>query len=264
MTDLSLICGLPIQLDEDTNNIFYGEKVKFDNQIEIALEEIIPVLLNKYLKYPERVYKHYENVSYFQDEFLKSNNVSYDVIQIPYGLLGIEFVKTHVYYSDYKANKYDCIVEVIKGQLTVLVQRNSEEEDDEYPATLVDEIQIIKVKEGEKLAIPTGVFYTFVNTGSSNVIFSIVASKNHKPVNYQVFDKEKGMAFYIISKNARLEVVANPKYKLNCKAQKITLDKMEEDLKERYLLPLFSKDEEPLYNILKTKLKEIEEIIKSY
>src|SRR6185369_2815659 len=205
MTDLSVICGLPIKLDEESEAIFYDDSVVFEKQINVALSEITPILLNKFLRYPETVYRYYSNVSYRPDQRILSKNASYNVIQIPYGLLGVEFVKTHIYYSEFVHNKYDCIIEVIRGELTVLVQKNSEvdEFDAEFDsATNVEEINIINVTAGEKICIPTGVFYTFVNCTNRNVIFAIVSGKNSKPIDYSILYRERGLAFYIISKNA--------------------------------------------------------------
>lgn len=247
MIDLSEVAGLAVKFDEERGDFFWGEDITCADQRCVPLSEIIPVLLNKYLKYPEIVYKHSQNVT--TKDFAVSNNLTYDLIYIPYGLLGIEYMKTHVYFSDFSENKYDCVVEVLVGNLTIVLQKNEDQGADFQYDTCVDEITIVNVKKEDKFAIPRGFFYTFVNTGLGPLIIAKVSANKNKQIDYSMLRKEKGLACYIISKNAKIETVANPKYKINCKLKPISVRQYNEKRKPMFYEQL-GKNDEPLAKIM--------------
>ncbi len=248
MTDLSKICGLPIQIDEDTQSIYYDESVKFDKELNVPISEIVPVLLNKFIKYPENVYKQYRKILNTGAD--NSQNLSYDLMVIPFGLLGIEYIKTHIYYSKPVKDKFACFLEMVRGEVTVIIQKNKENEDPYAYTTAVENVDILVLKEGERLAIPTGVYYTFVNTGTNQTIFTVVYANMHQKIDYSTLQKEKGLAFYIISKNARLEIVANPKYKTECEACKHSMNELDEEERTMYIHSLLN-EKAPLYDMLR-------------
>lgn len=250
MIDLSNISGLPIFFDEETASISYEDCVNCSVSDDIQLNAIIPTLLNKYLKYPEVVYSHHKNLAHVND-LDGLNGFTYDIVVIPYGLLGIEYIRTHVYYSNHVEGKYDCIVEILSGELSVVMQKNDDEDDPYAFETQVDHMQLITLKKGERLAIPTGYFYTFVNTSSEPVVFSKVAGADHEPVDYNVIQKERGLAYYVISKNARTEVVPNPKYKINNEIQFVSLDDLLED--DTFFIAELYEEPQPLYHVFSQK-----------
>ncbi len=247
MIDITEISGLPIKIDEDRGRILCDDCLEYQAEVHVPLSKLTPILLNKYLKYPEVVYKHHINV--------KSRNSTldgkfrYDLIHLPFGLLGIEFIKTHVYYSRYVPDKYDCVIEVYAGTLTIMIQKNREKEDPYEFETSVDDITVINIGKGQRVAIPTGVFYTFINTGMSPVIFAKITAFNHKEIDYSIFRREKGLAYYLISKNAKIEIVANPKYKICCEMKLLDIKKLIKAEDKIYLCDQFKESEEPLFNL---------------
>lgn len=254
MVDLSYISGLPIQLDEDTNTIYYNDTVDFVSEEDIGLQEIIPVLLNKFLKYPEKVYTQHSKVT--RSDFDYTNkNISVDLVMLPFGLLGIEYIKTHIYFSEFVENKYACFIEVVRGEVTVLIQKNKDNPDPYAFNTFVEKIDIINLSEGDRLAIPTGLYYTFINTGNAQTVFTVAHSGHHKNIDYSKIQKEKGLAFYIISKNARLEIVANPKYRIQCEPVRGYFRKLGEESTKFYRHKLIKKDE-PLFESIKQSIDE--------
>ncbi len=248
MIDLSSICGLPIQLNEETGEITVEGDSNFEKEIEVALNEIIPVLLNKFLRYPEKVYKMHSKVFRSQG----ASDLEYSLIQIPYGLLGIEFIKTHIFYSDFDSEKVSSFVEVVSGEITLIIQRNKESQDEYAYTREVDNVDIIKLSKGDRIAIPAGVYFTFVNTGSQQCLIAVVTSSKVRKVDYSNFQRERGLAYFIISKNARLEIVANPRYKVACKACQTPFKK----LKQKYTHDLI-KEKQPLYSMLSSRLEEL-------
>ena len=210
MINLTDICGIPIFLDQESSELHYDEEVSCNLQTQVDIREISPVLLNKSLKYPERVYKQY--VVQHADE--QEENNLYDIFQLPSGLLGIEYIKTHVYKMDEQLNSCSCVVEVSKGELMIVIQENNNNEGS-YNTTEVKDFKIIELSAGDRIAIPSGVLFTFINAGSQEVVF-VVISNVLEPLKLftDFLVKERGLAYFIISKNARMEIVANPKYKI--------------------------------------------------
>ncbi len=259
MIDLSDICGLPLYLDEETGTLQYGEEVECTFQKEIGLKEIIPILLNKFLKYPEQVYKQYVDVKNYECKH-KDAGISYDIIQLPSGLLGIEYIKTHVYRSEEKEGKYSSIIEVTKGILTVIIQKNDNSNIDPFSSTVVKDVKIIELIAGDRFAIPSGVLYTFVNTSNDQVVFVVISnSLSHLDYTRNLI-KEKGLAYFIISKNARLEVVANPKYKIEKPVEKHKWRKMQDEEKS-----VFSNDfvnsSDSMYNLLSNSFADLANVL---
>lgn len=262
MVDLSEISGISLFVNEELKKLDLGHEVKFKEEILVKLSHLSPILLNKYLKYPESVYWHLKNL-YLEDKNLKDSSITYDLFFMPAGLLGIECVKTHVFYSPSSCDKFACIVEVLMGELTITLQKNEENNscnNFETP-TLIKELYIIKVKKGERFAIPTGYFYTFSNTSFSLLVFAKVSGVELKEINYSLLQKEKGLALYLILKNAKVEAVANPKYKIT---EKIKLTSLERFLKNNNIyrqLPLL-KERKPLYYLFRDLIsKEVAKIL---
>lgn len=247
MTDLSKLVGLTVLIDEDQGRVSFGNEIMCEEKI-VRLTDIIPVLLNKYLRYPELVYKFHPNVRKTE---CGDCQFSYNFFYIPYGLLGVEFMKTHVYFSEFQENKYSSFVEVHSGNLSVIIQRNGEREDEFDSNTYVEELKVVHLVKGQKLAIPSGVYYTFVNTGVKPAIFSMITSPILSIMDYQNIKKEKGLACFVISKNSKVATVINPKYKIRSKLQTLSLEKFmkQEGFKEIFLKP-FVKFEEPLVNFM--------------
>ncbi len=254
MIDLSDICGFSAYYDEASDTIFYGDTVIIKDKYKVPLNAITPVLLNKFLRYPEEVYE--QSKMLISEEY---QDLEYNLIVIPYGLLGIEYVKTHIYYSDPVPGKYACMVEVQKGEISVLVQKNRRQSSIEFH-TYVDDIKIIKLSAGDRICIPTGVFYTFINTGTTQAIFGVVSSNNHTQIDYSMLSKEKGLAFYVISKNARMEIVANPKYKCPYRPIEKRFGELAEDQKQQYVNQVID-EKLSLYQILQKKAAQVMSVL---
>jgi len=247
MIDLSEVSGLPLKFDEEHCQILTTPEVKFESERVVVLSEIIPILLNKSLRYPERVYKQYHNLTNGKPS---NPSVSYDILVMPIGLLGIEFMKTHIFYSDHQEGYYDSMIEVLSGNLTILIQKNREKEDSLQFETYVDEVEIFTLRKGERLSIPTGYLYTFFNTGITPVVFAKIASINHEGADYRIFKKEKGLAYYLISKNAKVEVVANPRYKIDCQVKFYNSKKLKTEENTNYIHQYLAGSTDPIIEFI--------------
>ena len=245
--DLYGVTGLNIVLNEDTGILEFGGSVTCETDIHIPLNAMSPILLNKFLRYPERVYTEHKNVR--SDVNKHNDELTYDLIHIPQGLLGIEYTKTHIYYSQFKEGKFDCIVEVVNGSVTVFIQKNHELQNPELN-TNVENIIMVELHVGDRFAVPTGFMYTFVNTGNTHSVISLVTHKNHSPIDYSMLKKEKGLAYYIISKNAKSEIVANPKYRVTKHPRQKCISELDDDFKLKCASSFINDSADSLYTVL--------------
>lgn len=256
MIDLTDHCGFSVKYDELRGKLLMNPENCCENEEMVYLREMVPSLLNKSVKYPEKVYKHHKGVVH--DD--KTNQLRYDLVFIPYGLLGIEFIKTHIFYTPEVEGKYACTIEAVTGDLVVMMQKNAEKESPYQFDTMVEEAIIVSLKIGDKLSIPTGMMYTFVNVGMTPVIFSKVTRRDAAPLDYNTIQREKGLAYYIISKNAKVEAVANPKYKLRNKLIRATAANLfkKEELNLRYgMINSVLGEKESLFSLFRNKGKNV-------
>jgi oxalate decarboxylase/phosphoglucose isomerase-like protein (cupin superfamily) len=222
MFNLQDSCCLDINVDLDSHRLICGNKVRHQGCNRVKLKNILPALLNKSLCYPEDVYDVYRKVFSEDDLKLGDSDISFDIMYVPPGLLGIEFTKTHIYFNPKSdPGRLSCIIEVHYGILTIIMQKNKNKLDPFEFETHVEEGLMVKVRKGEKLAIPQGYFYTFVNTEEIPVIFVRVYRKEGI-VDYNTLRRERGLAYFCIRKNARQEIVLNPTYKNTPKIRDIS------------------------------------------
>ena len=212
MIDLYSISSLPIQFNFSDSSFIFHDCINCRNRIKVSLSNLIPALLNKSLRYPEYVYEENEGLYSTNDQsFFNGTPLHYDIVVLPAGLLGIEYIKTHIYFSPESEGKTASFIECLYGILTVLIQKNEPKEEFDFD-TSVNEGIMIKLRRGEKIAIPTGYYYTFINSRNTPVIFSRI-SVNKGIVDYNDLSHEQGLGYFAIRKNARTEIVFNPRYR---------------------------------------------------
>jgi Glucose-6-phosphate isomerase (GPI) len=226
MIDLQSNSGLPLLFDDINEKFRYGEGVIFDSLQRVPLSSMIPGLLNKALKYPETVYLEHKNIRHQQDdEIFRSTGMHFDIVMLPSGLMGVEFIRSHIFYAESKEKDVQGVSEIIEslsGNLTILLQRNEPKGEWDFD-TRVSEGLVVKLKEGEKMVIPTGYYYTFINTRIHPVVFSRFYSEKCA-CDYSRFQKEQGLAYFAIRKNAKQEIVLNPRYREIPKIEKRTAE----------------------------------------
>lgn len=176
----------------------------------VSLDSMMPVLLNKYIRYPESVYSE----TIYRQTCRDNQGLRLYFIHIPPNLLGVEFTKTHVYYIKKLEQKYAGFVQVLSGQVKLIAQKKHFSNPDYTFATSVEEVKIKSIDTNTKVSIPSGFLFTFINCQGEDAIVSIMCRGLYK-LDYSEIEKEKGLAFYIISKNTKTEIVANPRYRVN-------------------------------------------------
>jgi len=132
-------------------------------------------------------------------------------------LAGIEFVKTKVT----RSKNYTRIIEILYGGAIVLLQR--------YRTPKDNKIYKLVAKKGQKIIVPSGYDLVIVNTRqNSTLIFAEFSCT--KAISRVVLDDNSGMAYYVIRKNAKQEVVRNPNYKIVNEPDKIDMEKLIQSL----------------------------------
>lgn len=247
-------CNLSILFDSKNNRLLFDDSVIRDAVNTVSLFSLLPTLLNKSLSYPEKVYNEYLSVHHTQDNDLAESDVSFDIVYMPSGLLGIEYIKSHIYYIPRatSAGTFTTVIEVLYGEITIILQKNKQKQDEFDFETAVSEGYLVKVKQGEKCAIPKGYFFTFINTSDFPAIF-VKINKDKTHIDYSLLDREGGLAYYCIRKNAREEIVLNPRYRSAPHIKSINPDFFLNEVEMDW--------NSPLYEILKTQKTILDEVL---
>lgn len=212
MINLQEISSLPITFDDRDNALFVGENASCDQISRIKLSEMIPILLNRTLVYPDKVYNEYLDVKYIDDEkVFKSKGLHYNVLVMPTGLLGVEYTKSHIYTTDKAKTDIIGVIEVLYGAGTLIMQKLAPKDEFDFD-TSVESVVIVKVPKGARVPIPAGYQYAFINTRSKPLVIAKL-TKNDGRLDYRTMRKEQGLSYYAIRKNARQEYVKNPRYR---------------------------------------------------
>ena len=176
-------------------------------------------LLNTNLSCPELFSKQYIKLDIGSQ--LKRAGLRYDISIIPPNLAGIEYVKTIGHYNDFisKSTSAPEIVNVLHGSLTVILQKARQTKQTlkeksllkSFQFNILDFVYIFKLAKGDKLVIPPNWGHVFVNTRQFPAIWGLL--RTSKDFKIRRFAPERGASYYFIRKNARQEIVRNPRYK---------------------------------------------------
>lgn len=200
--------GFPIIYDGDELIV---KDFSFKDSVEVGIDDIRNQLLNKELSCPETFYKKYRRLD--DNDIYKSKNLKINFYTLKPNLAGIEFVKTRAT----RCNRYARIFDFVYGGATVLLQN--------YVSPKNNRTITISAKKEQKIIIPAGYSVVVVNTRqNSNLIFAEYLSINARP--RVVLDERNGLAYYIIRKNAKQEIVRNPSYKIINEPEKLEWDKI--------------------------------------
>lgn len=236
---LAQFAGFPLNIGLDLDEVSFPlEEVNCLSTVKVALTDLL--LLNRSVQHPKNVYTIYQGVKHVDDQHNWPEDLNYDLVCIPAGLLGIEYMKSHIYHAS--AGVISSVIQVISGEATILMQKNKPNS----AFTMVEEVVMATVKAGEKAVIPADYYYVFVNTGEEPVVFARVAQRDHI-ADYQHLTKQNGAAYFLISKNALPQLVANPKYRIRPVVKQLSASEL--NRKAGYILPAHT----PLYGDTKAQ-----------
>jgi hypothetical protein len=244
---------IAVNLNTSNHNfVFNKEKMVIPKSVQdISLDDIKDILLNNQIKYPDYVYTEARGVyQKIHEKLFIDSGVKHSLIYLPNSMLGVEFVKSHIYTSPFieKINstsvkkilnaikgkvevdaKFAAILECIYGNCVVIMQRRITKSNpkDIYASSTHDVIEsgIAKLKKGERTLIPPGYDYSIINIKSSPCIVSKFYKQTYQ-LNYKSIKDSKGLGYYVIRKNGRIEVTPNSKYKSAVKIRNIKIKEM--------------------------------------
>lgn len=185
----------------------------------VGIDEIRPQLLNKELNCPEIFYKKYMHLT--DGETIEKKKLSINYYVLYPNLAGIEYVKTRAS----RCNMYPRIIEVAHGGGKILLQK--------FNSPLDNQFIITTAVKGSKYIIPAGYSFCLANTRQNSKFVVEEIHFNEAKIRVVLADKS-GMAYYVIRKNAKQEVVRNPNYKIFNKPEIVN---WEEKLKEYGITP---------------------------
>ncbi|HCC67655.1 TPA: hypothetical protein DEP90_00340 [Patescibacteria group bacterium] len=196
-TNLKQSSGLPL--------FFNGEEIQSEEYQPkdisiITIEDIKPQLLNLDLDCPETFYVKYKDIDNQLGD-LKNMGLRVNLYLMKPNLAGIEFVKSKAT----KCSKYPRLFEIIYGGGNVLLQK--------YVSPIENRIYRLQIKKGSKLLVPPGYSICLINTRQASTLIALEISPRNSRTRVVLEDK-RGMSYYIIRKNAKVEIVRNPAYKI--------------------------------------------------
>lgn len=220
MINFKRVSGLSLHFDNNFNNIVFEPDVDSEGKIDINIDHLRGELLNSALTCPKLFCTQYLRID--QRNLMKKRNLRYDLVVIPPNLAGIEYVKNKGHYNDLVTSRHSSpeLVEVLYGWASVLLQRPRVKPsnngtwssiNDMYDFPRLEDVIVFKLQRGDKLIIPSGWGHVFINTRQTPLVFAMI--RNTREFMIRRFIPEKGAGYYFIRKNARQEVVRNPKYK---------------------------------------------------
>jgi len=209
--DLRNSSGFPITYNNDALEI---KDFSFQEVVDITIDDIRPQLLNKELTCPDIFYRKYKNLD--NNDIYKSKKVKVNFYTLKPNLAGIEYVKTRAT----RCSKYPRIIETVHGGAIIILQN--------YEGPNRNRIIISSTKKKQKVIVPAGYALVVVNARqNSNLVFSEYLFIKSRP--QVVLDVRDGLAYYVIRKNAKQEIVRNPNYKIVNEPEKIDWDSITQE-----------------------------------
>lgn len=210
------------------NIVYNGEGLEFTDidylsALDISVDLIRPHLLNRELTCPDIFYTKYFEID--KDGIYKKKKLKVNFSVVKPNLAGIEFVKTR----STRSEKYPRILEIVYGGGILLMQK--------FENKFESDIISINIKKNMKIVVPAGYDVVMVNTRQVGAL--IVEEIASVKANIKTtLDDMHGMAYYVIRKNAKQEVVRNPEYRAASEIRKVNWDKVLSDIKITGKTPL--------------------------
>lgn len=128
------------------------------------------------------------------------------------GRYGIEYPKTYGHYHTASHEKE--IYKLVAGKGLFLLQKKHVDDMGNLVQDIVEEVIVVTAETaGEEVKIPDGYAHSWTNIGETPLITFDNWDWGHKPTDYEPIKEMKGMAFYIVENNGKVELIPNNTYK---------------------------------------------------
>lgn len=117
--------------------------------------------------------------------------------------LGEEFPKT---FGHYNGTPVPELYHLALGEGVLLLQKKTEEENK------VSEVLLIKAQPGDEIIIQPEYGHSWSNTSQGVLISLDNWKEGHQPSDYEIIEKNHGMAYYLIKDGESIKALPNPNY----------------------------------------------------
>lgn len=210
MIDLTDSSGLPIMLNPENNQLYFGEGVIVQTNKRRLAGEMKGVLLDE-LNIPDDtiLYLMYDGVYRKTDkDFIISKGLRYDLTLICPGKLGREFVKTAGHYHSISEDGlfgYPELYEVLYGEVHFVLQKVGEGEGE------ISDAVIIRAGKGERIIVPPNYGHVAVNPLSEPLVLANWIAEGCRP-DYEAIARYKGAALFEIEEEGKIKFIQNKNY----------------------------------------------------
>ncbi|MBC8570710.1 glucose-6-phosphate isomerase family protein [Zongyangia hominis] len=207
--------GLPVQMEEETGELKFGEGVLCAGVKAKCFGEI------KNLAYDpeeaqdgEHCYTFYQDIWKEQDAplFAKHRITNGITVLMP-GLMGYECHKNSGHYhgmAEGRASTLPEVYEVLSGRAVFFLQQSHSFLEESGPLQ-VERLRAFFLTEGEKLVIPPFTAHCVVNVGKGPMAFGNLAVPC--PLHYEPIARMHGFGMYLLRIQGQLAFVPNPRYR---------------------------------------------------
>jgi glucose-6-phosphate isomerase len=203
--DLSKYAGYQACLAPETLTLAFGKGVTTAPATVRRLDEVRAVLEDPNAVGPEHLYTIYMDVSApGVTDALSRRDLGYGAVVYNHGTLGRELLRSqgHVHSTSPETGvAYSELYEFWLGRGLVYMQSSVEDE--------VDDVIVIEVGPGDKVAIPPGWAHATVNRGDGPMVFGAVYAPAAELL-YEPLRRRRGTAHYVLT-DGTLE--PNPSYR---------------------------------------------------
>ncbi|MBI2356856.1 hypothetical protein HYV12_02280 [Candidatus Dojkabacteria bacterium] len=203
--DLKKTLGFSVVIE---NGLISDSELPYSEAKFVGINEIKSQLLNGEITCPEIFYAKY--YGFDKDGIYKKKGLKINLLLLQSNLAGIEYVKTRAI----RTSKYPKIIEVVNGAGILQMQN--------FEGKFEGDIITATLKKDTKVIVPPDYAYCISNTRSSLLVINEISSEKSSEIDE--LDDMNGMAYYVIRKNAKQEVVRNPEYRMVAEPRKVKWD----------------------------------------
>lgn len=212
LVDLKSISGLPLWLDVESNRLSFGKSVEEVSPTIKYVKDIKSVLMEEPENDNREAYYAYRGVSLREDKnLLQDYQLRYDIIVIPPGTVGHEYVKTKGHEHEKipgTEHTYPEVYLVLYGKIHYLLQHRKKDDEPD----IIDEVLVIEATAGDKVLIPPDYAHFSINASNETAVIANLVGMNFSSL-YEDIENLKGAAYYLIKDNIGKTFVRNRQYR---------------------------------------------------
>ena len=203
MINLYKILGLPILFDEKNFDLKFEGDFAPMRKTERSLEELKPFLKNPEVESgPDPAYRVWRGVYLkSEEEKIKNSGLRLDLVIMPPGKIGDEFVKTAGHYH----LSYPEMYFILYGRAYILMQSYNEN------PKVLKSVHLTEAGAGEQIFIPRDFGHNTTNVFNEPLLFATLVDENVVD-DYESYKNMRGASHYFLDNGNLVDIVKNPNY----------------------------------------------------